>query len=141
MISESYDYQKRTRQLALRVIALVDTLPNTCSATVIGEHLVRAATAAAANYRAATRTSSKVEMLAKLGAVEEEGDQALFWLETLAEAGIVPQSELATLMQEIDATVAMIHVAVQTLRDSLKRVSPADCRRKSKFEKQTSIDG
>lgn len=141
MTTDLFDYQKRTKKLALSIIELVDTLPDTSSAGLIGEQLLRAATAVAANYRAAARTQSKVEMLAKLGTVEEEADQTLFWLETLAEAGIVPESSLATLMQEFSEIVGMIYVVSQTLRDSLKRDSLSDGRRKSKFEKPKSIHG
>jgi four helix bundle protein len=141
MTTDLFDYQKRTKKLALSIIELVDTLPDTSSAGLIGEQLLRAATAVAANYRAAARTPSKVEMLAKLGTVEEEADQTLFWLETLAEAGIVPESSLATLMQEFSEIVGMIYVVSQTLRDSLKRDSLSDGRRKSKFEKPKSIHG
>ena len=37
----------------------------------------------AANYRAACRAKSKSDFIAKLGIVEEEADESLFWLEFL----------------------------------------------------------
>jgi four helix bundle protein len=141
MSTDLHGYQERTRQLALGVIALVDSLPETCSTRVIGEQLLRCATGAAANYRAATRSPSRVEMLAKLGAVEEQADLALFWLETLAEAGLAPKPDLAHLMQEFDLIISVIHVVGQAMRDSIKRGSGSDCRRKLRFEKEKRIHG
>jgi four helix bundle protein len=141
MTSELYDYQKRTRQLTLSVIEFVDSLPDTCSTTVIGEHLLRAVTAVAANFRAATRTPSRVEIMAKLSAVEEQADLAVFWLETLVEAAIVPESRVAHLRQELNLIMGMSQVAGHSLRDSLKRDSVPDLQRKSKFDKQKSIHG
>jgi four helix bundle protein len=141
MATDLDGYQKRTRQLALSVIALVDSLPDTGSARVVGEHLLRSATAVAADYRAATRTSSRVEMLAKLGTVEEQADLTLFWLEMSAEAGLVPESDVAHLMQEFDVIISVIHVVGQKMRDAIKRGTGSDCRRKSNFEKEKRIHG
>jgi four helix bundle protein len=48
-------FKVRTKQLALRVIRLVEILPQTRVADVIGKQLLRSATSFAANYRAACR--------------------------------------------------------------------------------------
>jgi len=61
----------RTKKFALRVMKLVDALPNTRSADVVGKQLLRSATSVGANYRAAQRGRSRAEFLAKLGIVEE----------------------------------------------------------------------
>jgi four helix bundle protein len=39
-----------------------------------------------ANYRAACRARSHREFTAKIGTVEEESDESLFWLEIIDEA-------------------------------------------------------
>lgn len=45
--------------------------------------LLRASSAAAANYRASGRARSPREFVAKLGLVNEEADEAVYWLEYL----------------------------------------------------------
>lgn len=50
---------------------------------MIGNQLFRCGTAVAANYRASLRARSTAEFIAKLGIVEEEADETLFWLEIL----------------------------------------------------------
>jgi four helix bundle protein len=54
----------------------------------------------AANYRAARRAKSPAHFLSKLGDVEEEADETLFWLELLEESGIVPTKRLSALKTE-----------------------------------------
>lgn len=82
--------QDRTKNLALRVIRMIDRLPSTDASRAIGRQLLRATTSVAANYRAACRARSKAEFNAKLGVVVEEADETVFWIEILAESGTLP---------------------------------------------------
>ena len=66
------DLKRRTKLFALRVIRLVEALPRTRTAQVIGNQLLRSATSVAANYRAACRARSQTDFVHKLGIVEEE---------------------------------------------------------------------
>ena len=83
------DLKDRSKRFALRILKLVNALPNTLSARTIGGQLVRSATSVAANYRAACRGRSNAEFIAKIGIVEEETDESAFWIEMLVDAGIV----------------------------------------------------
>jgi four helix bundle protein len=83
------ELKNRTKQFGLRVIRLVESLPNTKTATTTGGQLLRCGTSVGANYRAACRGRSKAEFIAKLGTVEEEADESAYWLEMLVEAKIV----------------------------------------------------
>jgi four helix bundle protein len=70
-------FKERTKQLALRVIRLVEALPKNQAADVIGRQLVRSATSIGANYRAACRGKSTADVIAKLRIVEEEADESV----------------------------------------------------------------
>ena len=52
------DLKKRTKAFALRILKLVDSLPNTVSGRALAAQLVRSGTSVAANYRAARRAKS-----------------------------------------------------------------------------------
>ena len=78
--------QSSTRDFALRVIRLVDSLPQKQTAKTIGHQLLRCGTSVGANYRAACRARSPAEFRAKLGIVEEEADESIYWMELLVEA-------------------------------------------------------
>jgi four helix bundle protein len=77
------DLMKRTKTFALEIIRLVGKLPKTQTAYVLGNQLLRCSTSVGANYRAARRGRSRAEFIAKMGIVEEEADEAVYWLELL----------------------------------------------------------
>ena len=110
------EFKRQTKQLALRIIRLVESLPDTPICNVIGKQILRSATSVGANYRAACRAKSEVDMIAKLGIVEEESDETLYWLELLVEASIIPETRLTDLMKEVNEIVAMTVSSIKTLR-------------------------
>jgi four helix bundle protein len=108
------DLQQRTKSYALRVIRLVESLPSTRTAEVLGKQLLRAATAVGANYRAARRAKSPADFIAKLGIVEEEADECLYWMELLVESGLVRAIRLESLRDEGDQILAIIIASIRT---------------------------
>ena len=101
------DLIKRTKRFALNIIKLVASLPSTHEANIIGGQLLKAGTSVGANYREANRARSKAEFRAKIGIVEQESDESLFWLEILKESGISKGKLLEELLVEADELVAI----------------------------------
>jgi four helix bundle protein len=110
------EFKARTKKLGLDVIRLVDALPRTRSADILGRQLLRAATSVGANYRAACRGKSSLDVIAKLAIVEEEGDETLYWLELLQETNIAPSSAVRDLWASTDSIVAMTVASIKTMR-------------------------
>jgi len=117
------EFKKRTKQLALRVIELVEQLPKTRTADILGRQLIRSGTSVGANYRSACRGKSTADVLSKLAIVEEEADETIYWLELLVEAKIVTEIEVAELMKETNEIVAMIVASIKTLRGRRQNVT------------------
>jgi four helix bundle protein len=118
---DEQEFKKRTKQMALRVIRLVEALPKSQTADVIGKQLLRSATSVGANYRAACRGKSTADVIAKLCIVEEEADESLYWMELLIEADIVPATKLKSLMSEINEVLAMTVASIKTLRSKARQ--------------------
>ncbi len=110
------EFKDRTKQIALRVIRLVESLPDSNTAQIIGKQLLRSATSVGANYRAACRGKSTADILHKLAIVEEEADEGLYWLELLIESEIVTEKKLSVLTSDISEIVAMTVSSIKTLR-------------------------
>jgi four helix bundle protein len=110
------EFKRRTKEIGLRVIRLVDALPGSRAADVLGRQLLRSATSIDANYRAACRAKSRADLLAKLAIVEEEADETLHWLQMLGESEIFPASRLSQLEQEVNEVLAMVVASIKTLR-------------------------
>ena len=63
------ELNKRTKEFALRIIKLVNALPNNSTGRVIGNQLLRSGTSLGANYRAACRAKSKSDFIYKINIV------------------------------------------------------------------------
>ena len=110
------DFKRRTKQAALRAIKVVEALRQSRTADVLGKQLIRSATSVGANYRAACRARSTADMISKLGIVEEEADETLYWLELIIESELLTKTRLQGLMKEFDEILAMIVASQKTLR-------------------------
>lgn len=110
------DLKERTKAFALRVLKLVDALPKTTAGRALAAQLVRSGTSVAANYRAARRAKSTAHFISKLGDVEEEADETLFWLELLEASELVPAKRPTALKQEADELVAIVVASIKTAR-------------------------
>jgi four helix bundle protein len=110
------EFKNRTKQIALRIIRLVESLPKSNTAQIIGKQLLRSGTSIGANYRAACRGKSTADVLHKLSIVEEEADESIYWLELLIESEIISEKKLSALKNDIDEVVAMIVSSIKTLR-------------------------
>ena len=109
------EFKRRTKQVGLRILRLVDALPRTRSADAIARQLVRSGTSIGANYRAACRARSAADMNSKLGIVEEEADETMYWIELLGDGELVPERRLVALRVELGEILAMIVASRKTL--------------------------
>ncbi len=110
------DLKKRTKAFALRILKLVDTLPRTTAGRALASQIVHSGTSVAANYRAACRARSTPDFIAKLGIVEEEVDETLFWLEFPEESQLVPAAKLTAMKREADERLAITVASIKTAR-------------------------
>ena len=109
-------FKDRTKQLALAVLRVADELPPGRLNSILAGQLVRAATSVGANYRAACRARSTPDMISKLGIVEEEADETLYWLDLLVESGRLPALRVEPLRREANDLLAMTVASIKTLR-------------------------
>jgi len=116
MVSEAEKLRQRTKAFALRIIKVFRSLPHEEDARILGRQVLRSGTGVAANYRAACRSRSKAEFVAKIGVVVEETDETIFWIELLLEAGIVPADKLHGLLAEANELVRIFSASHRTAR-------------------------
>jgi four helix bundle protein len=101
------ELKERTKEFALRIMRLVDALPNTPKGRAIANQLVRSGTSVAANYRGTCRARSRAEFISKIGVVEEEADETALWLELIIADRILPAKKVVPLLNEADELVAI----------------------------------
>jgi len=117
---DEQELKNRTKTFALRVLNVVNALPNTVAGRAIASQLMRSGFSVAANYRVACICRSKAEFVAKLGIVLEETDESCFWLEVVIEGNLLRKSKLHLLLQEGEALRAIFISSIRTSKANLK---------------------
>jgi four helix bundle protein len=110
------EMKDRTKAFGLRIIRLVEALPASRIANMIGNQLLRSGTSVGSNYRAARRARSDAEFLSKLGIVEEESDETAYWLEMLGEAKIVNPKRLKDILGECNEITAIVVATIKSTK-------------------------
>jgi len=111
------EMKRRTKQFALRVIRLVESLPNNKTSNILGGQLLRSGTSVGANYRAACRAKSFPDFINKLAIVEEEADESVYWIELLIESKQIKASLVENLLNEADEILAIVVSAIRTSKN------------------------
>jgi four helix bundle protein len=110
------ELKARTRSFALRVIRVAESLPETPTARVIRNQMIRCGSSVGANYRAACRARSKADFVSKMGIVEEEADETIYWMELLVDAGIVKKARIANLVDEANQILSIVISSIRTAK-------------------------
>jgi four helix bundle protein len=115
------DLKTRSRAFASLIVELVDSLPTSRCADILGRQLLRSATSVGANYRAACRARSHSEFIAKMGIVEEETDESMYWLELLSEQGYIHPDPAKKILDEAGEILRMVVASIKTARENRKK--------------------
>jgi len=121
------ELKRRTKEFTVRIIRLVEALPRGRSGDVIAKQIVRCGSSVGANYRAACRARSTADFVSKMHIVEEEADEALYWLEILADSGLMKKDRLVGLMKEAEELLAISVASINTAKGRARsaRCQPA----------------
>lgn len=96
----SIELKERYRQFSIRIIKMVNAMPNTIAANAIARQIVRSGTSPAANYRAACLAKSDKDFVNKLKMVEEEIDETSHWLSIIIDTEMLPKNRVLDLYEE-----------------------------------------
>ena len=109
--------KRRTKQIGIDVILLVNEFPNSVATRAIANQIVRSVTSVGANYRAACRAKSTADFINKLKIVEEEADETIYWLEILEETKLYQSSKIFELKNELNEILSIVVSSIKTLRN------------------------
>ena len=110
------EFKQKTKALALGVIKLTGSIPGTKAGGVIARQLLRSGTSVAANYRAACCAESRADFVAKLGIVQEECDESLYWIELLTETRLVKSAVTDEVRMQAKEILALVISSIRTAK-------------------------
>ena len=110
------ELEDRSARFARQIFTLCGMVRSRPGGYEPANQLQNAASSAAANYRAAARARSPKEFVAKLGVVNEESDEAVYWLEFIENTALATGVELARLQRESRELRAIFAASYGTAR-------------------------
>lgn len=110
------ELKDRTKRFAVNIVGLCSGLPPSLAGRTVGQQIIRSGTSVGANYRASCRARSRSEWIAKLGIVEEEADETLFWLEVAVETGLISADKAKASLKEADELTAIFVASLKTAK-------------------------
>ncbi|HEY3042155.1 MAG TPA: four helix bundle protein [Pyrinomonadaceae bacterium] len=110
------DLKRRTKNFALRIIALYSALPKRGAAKVLGTQVLKSGTSPGAHYREAQRAKSDADFISKIEGALQELDETQYWLELIGEAKILSEKRLQSLHQEAEELMAILVTIVKRVK-------------------------
>ena len=114
------ELKERFRKFSIKIIKLVNTMPNNIAGNAIAKQIVRSGTSPAANYRAACLAKSNKDFLNKLKMVEEEIDETAHWLSVIIDADILPSTQVSDLYDETVELRRIVARSIITIKQTIE---------------------
>ena len=106
--------ENRLIDFAVRVIAVVEALPETKAGKHIAGQLVRAGTSPAPNYGEARAAESRADFVHKLKVALKELRETLVWLKIIERKPMLPASRLGDIVKECDELISIFVTSLKT---------------------------
>ena len=113
------ELKDRFKAFSIRIVKMVDAMPNTISSVAIAKQIIRSGTSPSANYRAACLGKSDKDFINKLKMVEEELDETCHWLDIIIETGILPKERTMPLYEECVELLKITSRSIVTMKKKL----------------------
>jgi four helix bundle protein len=120
-----YNLEERLVDIAVAVIRLVDSLPNTKAANHLGGQLLRSGTSPALNYGEAQSSESRKDFVHKFKIILKELRESLVCLKILRKSNLFDASEtLDRLSRECNELVSIFVKSIETAeKNNLKNTN------------------
>ena len=113
------ELKERFRKFSIKIIKMVNTMPNNIAGNAIAKQIVRSGTSPAANYRAACLAKSNKDFLNKLKMVEEEIDETAHWLSVIIDAELLPRTQVVDLYDESVELRRIVARSIMTIKQTI----------------------
>ena len=107
---------ERTKAYAVRVVRFCASLPKSFEAQVLARQLLRTGTAVGAVYREAAQADSGAARTDHVDLARRKLDHTIYWLDLLAEGGVVEPSQVYGLRTEAHELIDMLSTTPKAAR-------------------------
>ena len=115
--NRKYDLEERLIDFSVRIISVVEGLPNTRSGNHVAGQLVRCGTSAAPNYGEAQSAESRRDFIHKMKIALKELRETQVWLKIIQRKKWVRiQEELKALITECNELISIFVASIKTAK-------------------------
>ena len=111
------DLRTRCYRFSLKVIAMVDSLPNNRISWIISDQLIRSATSIGANLIEARASSSRLEFKRYNETSLKSANETKYWLELIKDAELANQEVINNLLEEVTELANMLASGIIKLKN------------------------
>ena len=108
------ELEDRLIEFAVRIISVIEALPNTKAGNHIASQLVRSGTSAAPNYGEAQSAESRRDFLHKMKVALKELRETLIWLKIIERKKLFESAKTADIVTECDELISIFVTSVKT---------------------------
>lgn len=120
LVAAQRDLQQRLLEYGVRIIKLVESLPNTLTGRRIADQLLRSGTSVGANYEEARGAESREDFAHKLQIALKELRESNYWLRLISGAQLLPPDRMGAIIDESNQLRALLSKAVATTKGKAK---------------------
>ena len=118
MQDKANDLEDRLVDFAVRIIGVVEVLPDTKAGNHIAGQLVRSGTSPAPNYGEAQNAESRNDFIHKMKVALKELRETLVWLKIIVRKPLCPPKRLIPIIQENDELISIFVTSVKTAQSN-----------------------
>lgn len=116
-----FDLEDRLIEFAVRIITVVEALPDTKAGRHIAGQLVRSGTSPAPNYGEAQSTESTDDFIHKMKVALKELRETNIWLKIIKRKPLCPPAKLEALIKEANELISIFVKSIQTAKSNAKK--------------------
>jgi four helix bundle protein len=109
---------ERILDFVVKLVKIVDALPNTIAGRHIGGQLISAGTSCGANYEEACGAESRPDFIHKTSIVLKELKETRFWLRLIHRTGMLTPQQTEPVINECEQLCAIIGKSISTAKQN-----------------------
>ena len=118
----NYDLQERLIEFAIRVLNVVESLPNSRAGNHVAGQLIRSGTSPAPNYGEAQSAESRKDFIHKMKVALKELRETLVWLLIIQRKPLAePLDKLTPLIEENNELISIFVASIATAQKNLEK--------------------
>jgi four helix bundle protein len=115
-----FDLEERLLDFSVRIIRLVDALPNTRAANHIAGQLLRCGTSTYGNHGEVEAAESRKDFVHKLKVCLKELKETRHWLRLIGKSSMLPETKMTSMLNETEELIKIFFSSVRTAEKNPK---------------------